>query len=66
MSRIELPGRADVLEYEARGRVLEVRKLRGPRYFLKVLETGRVRFEDYADEARESIANFLNTGRLSQ
>ncbi len=61
---VQLPLRDDVLEYSARGRVLEVRKVRGPRYFMKLQGGRRAVFVDYADEARESVEHFLQTGVL--
>lgn len=64
MTRIELPLRDDVLEYHARGRVLEVRKLRGPRYFMKLKGGRQAKFADYADEARDDVEHFINTGVL--
>lgn len=62
--RVTLPLRSEVLEYEAHGRRLEVRKVSGPRYFLKLLGSSRARFYDFADEAREAIIEFLSDGRL--
>ena len=64
MTAVQLPLRDDVLEYHARGRVLEVHRLRGPRYFMKLKGGRRAKFVDYADEARLDVAHFLSTGVL--
>jgi len=61
---VQLPLRDDILEYHARGQVLEVRKVAGPRYFMKLKGGRRAVFADYADEARESVECFLRTGSL--
>lgn len=62
---LDLPARqGDVVKYEAHGRILEVKKIRGPTYFMKVVGTERARFADFADHARSDIEHFLETGVL--